>query len=422
MKKVADFQRKVQGQKALNDLKRASWILGIDIGKQKLSCALLSRDEVFLCRFDIEASPTGFQIMLERVASETRGAGSVVYALEPTSHYWMVLGQFLEDNNKSYVLVHPLVVARSREVKRLNRGKTDAFDARLIAELACRGNVTRTQIPEDDWATIRFYAREYFDREKDIAREKLRIMSYLETSLPGFLEVFPKPTAETSRACLRTLVNFRNVLQEDYARFENQVRTHYTRKRLMTSRVRRLFEMLQAGNALGMRSGRATMFWRIANSLDRLELYETQQDRASKALTDLYEKCEYKQYLDSVWGTSPLTNALVLGFMGDPSSYDSPSSLIKMAGCEPVPNESGKFKGRSFISHRGRNLLRKAGDRIAFLLEKRNSVFRNFFRHLTTRSQNKLTKREARVACINKYFRIIWVLCNHRVPFNPALA
>jgi transposase len=190
----------------------------------------------------------------------------------------------------------------------------------------------------------------------------------------------------------------------------------------MTSRVRRLFEMLQAGNALGMRSGRATMFWRIANSLDRLELYETQQDRASKALTDLYEKCEYKQYLDSVWGTNPLTNALVLGFMGDPSSYDSPSSLIKMAGCEPVPNESGKFKGRSFISHRGRNLLRNAGDRLAFLLEKRNSVFRNFFRHLTTRSQNKLTKREARVACINKYFRIIWVLCNHRVPFNPALA
>ena len=351
MKKVADFQRKVQGQKPLNDLKRASWILGIDIGKQKLSCALLSRDEVFLCRFDIEASPTGFQVMLERVASETRGAGSVVYALEPTSHYWMVLGQFLEDNNKSYVLVHPLVVARSREVKRLNRGKTDAFDARLIAELACRGNVTRTQIPEDDWATIRFYAREYFDREKDVAREKLRIMSYLETSLPGFLEVFPKPTAETSRACLRTLVNFRNVLQGEYARFENQVRTHY-----------------------------------------------------------------------SVWGTSPLTNALVLGFMGDPSSYDSPSSLVKMAGCEPVPHESGKFKGRSFISHRGRNLLRKAGDRIAFLLEKRNSVFRNFFRHLTTRSQNKLTKRETRVACINKYFRIIWVLCNHRVPFNPALA
>lgn len=427
MKKVTGSGQKVHSEKRgekknVTALERASWVLGIDIGKEKLSCALLSKDETFRCRFDIEGSREGFQTMLERVALETGGRGSVVYALEPTGHYWMVLGQFLEDSNKSYVLVHPLVVARSREVKRLNRGKTDAFDARLIAELACRGNVTRTQIPEADWATIRLYAREYFDREKDIAREKLRIMSAIETVLPGFLEIFPQPTRMTGRACLRALTYFSDVLKGDYSAFESRVRNEYAGARLMTSRVRRLFDMLQTGNALGLRSGRETLIWRTINSLDRLELYEAQQEMARKALIDLYEQCEYKPYLDSVWGTSPLTNALVLGFMGDPASYDAPSSLIKMAGCDPVPNESGKFQGKASISHRGRSLLRKAGDRIAFLLEKRNSVFRAFFRHLTTRSQNKLTKREARVACINKYFRIIWVLCNHRVLFNPALA
>jgi len=39
------------------------------------------------------------------------------------------------------VWVHPLVVARSREVKRMNRGKTDALDVRLIAEL-CKGFIS----------------------------------------------------------------------------------------------------------------------------------------------------------------------------------------------------------------------------------------------------------------------------------------
>jgi len=422
MKNVTDSGQKVKGQKRLMALERASWILGIDVGKEKLSCALLLKDETFRCRFDVEASLHGFQMMLERVKTETKGEGAVMFALEPTGHYWMVLGQFFEDHNQSYVLVHPLVVARSREVKQLNRGKTDAFDACLIAELACRGSVTRTQIPEDDWATIRFYAREYMDREKEIAREKNRMMSYLETTLPGFLEIFPKPLGMNSRACLRVLANFREVLQGDIVQFESQARKHITGKRLMTSRVRRLFEMLQRGDALGLRAGRKTLFWRIINSLDRLELYEKQQDMASKALISLYEECEFKPYLDSVWGTSPLTNSLVLGFMGDPTSYDTPASLIKMAGCDPVPNESGKFKGKASISHRGRNLLRKAGDRISFLLEKRNTVFRNFMHHLTARPKNKLTKRQARIACINKYFRIIWVLCNHRVLFNPALA
>jgi hypothetical protein len=260
------------------------------------------------------------------------------------------------------------------------------------------------------------------DREKEIAREKNRMMSYLETTLPGFLEIFPRPLGMNSRACLRVLTNFREVLQGDIVQFESQARKNITGKRLMTSRVRRLFEMLQRGDTLGLRAGRKTLFWRIINSLDRLELYEKQQDMASKALISLYEQCEFKPYLDSVWGTSPLTNSLVLGFMGDPTSYDTPASLIKMAGCDPVPNESGKFKGKASISHRGRNLLRKAGDRTSFLLEKRNTVFRNFMHHLTARPKNKLTTRQARIACINKYFRIIWVLCNHRVLFNPALA
>ncbi len=41
MKNVTDSEQKVKGQKSLMALKRASWILGIDVGKEKLSCALL---------------------------------------------------------------------------------------------------------------------------------------------------------------------------------------------------------------------------------------------------------------------------------------------------------------------------------------------------------------------------------------------
>jgi transposase len=164
------------------------------------------------------------------------------------------------------------------------------------------------------------------------------------------------------------------------------------------------------------------MFFRITNVLDRLELYERQKHAAEQSLLAAYSQTEFKQYFDSIWGTTSTVNALALAFIGDPTSYDTPKALVKLAGSDPVVNESGKFRGRTFISHRGRSLLRKAGDRIAFLLEKRNAIFRTFHQRLMRRSKNRLTKRQARVACINKYLRTIWVLCNHRVPFNPALA
>jgi len=422
MKKVANFGRKVKGQLKTTVLDKASWVIGIDIGKEKLSCALMDIDQVLVCRFEVEGSLAGYNELLERVKRETMGKGKAVFAMEPTGHYWMVLGQFFEDHNQPYVLIHPLVVARSREVNRLNKGKTDPMDARLIGELACDGSITRTQIPGEYWATMRVYAREYMDREKDIAREKNRITSYLETTLPELIEIFHKPLGMTGRTCIRALANFREASKKDWEHFENHVRNQFPGKRLLTSRIRLLHEMLRRGDALGLRAGRQAMLHRIMNSLDRLEIYEGQQRAAKQALADAYEKSEYKQYLDSIWGSNTTANALVLGFMGDPASYDSPASLVKLAGSDPVPDESGKLKGRTPISHRGRSLLRKAGDRVSFLLEKRNSVFRAFVNHLTHRQKNRLTKRQARIACINKYLRIVWVLCNHRVPFNPALA
>jgi hypothetical protein len=316
MNKVTSLSRKVKRQSKVSVLSKASSVVGIDIGKENLSCALMDIKETMTCRFSVEASLAGYQAMLARVRTETRG--KVVFALEPTGHYWMVLGQFFEDHNQAYVLVHPLVVARSREVDRLNRGKTDRLDAFLIAKLACRGEVTRTQIPEHYWATIRFFAREFMDREKDVARAKNRITSYLETTLPGFLEIFPCPLSGTGRACLRSLANFKEAIRADFVSFENTVRACFTGKRLLTSRVRLLHDTLRHDHVLGLRSGRSAMFFRITNALDRLELYERQKHAAEQSLLAAYSQTEFKQYFDSIWGTTSTVNALALAFIGDP--------------------------------------------------------------------------------------------------------
>lgn len=422
MKKITESQQKVQVQKPNIVDSKIAWVVGIDIGKNQLSIALMNKTQTILHRFKVNNSIAGYKEILGCVDEKTKGRGKVLFAMEPTGHYWMVLGQFFEDYNRKYVLIHPLAVARSREVANLNRGKSDPMDAKLIGVLACRGVATRTQIPGDYWATLRFLAREFMDREKDIVREKLRIYSFVETTLPDIFKVFPNPLCLAARACLRTLVNFKGALKGSLMDFEKQVRKHYTGKRLWVSRVREIYDTLRQNDAMGLRAGRNAMFCRIIHSLERLEVAEKQQERAKQSLLDFYDKSEYKQYLDSIQGTTSTTNALILGFMGNPTTYDNPKALIKMAGCDPVPNESGKYYGKTPISHRGRSLLRKAADRTAFSIEKRNFVFRNFFHNLLTREKNRLTKRQARIACINKYFRIIWVLCNHRVKFNPSLA
>lgn len=51
MKNVTDSGQKVKGQKMSMVLERASWVLGIDVGKEELFCALLSKDETFRCPY-----------------------------------------------------------------------------------------------------------------------------------------------------------------------------------------------------------------------------------------------------------------------------------------------------------------------------------------------------------------------------------
>jgi activator of 2-hydroxyglutaryl-CoA dehydratase len=86
-KKITEFTKKVKGQVKNTVLNKASWIVGIDIGKAKLACVLMKKDQTVLCRFNTKPSMSGYKKILDQVKEKTKGRGRVVYAMEPTGHY-----------------------------------------------------------------------------------------------------------------------------------------------------------------------------------------------------------------------------------------------------------------------------------------------------------------------------------------------
>ena len=65
MKKIANLNRKVKVQNGIVVLNKASRVVGIDIGKEKLSCVLMDVNETIMCRFTVEASLSGYKDMLD---------------------------------------------------------------------------------------------------------------------------------------------------------------------------------------------------------------------------------------------------------------------------------------------------------------------------------------------------------------------
>jgi len=97
-------------------------------------------------------------------------------------------------------------------------------------------------------------------------------------------------------------------------------------------------------------------------------------------------------------GLSPVGAAVILGQTGDPARYDSPRTWVKHAGLAPQANESGKYRGRTRSSGRGRPRLRTAAWRVMFGAVRCNPVYAARLPFLTTRDSNRLSTGQAHAA------------------------
>ena len=155
---------------------------------------------------------------------------------------------------------------------------------------------------------------------------------------------------------------------------------------------------------------------RIALAAERHHLLSTQKQRLRERILALYADTPEAVWLNSIPGSDPLYNALTLALVGDFSLYDSPRAVVKLAGSEVNWHESGDWRGKSRISHRGRSLLRAtAYQQARKLVQNDNPVYRARFHHLLHRTNRPaLTLKQAYTALGNSYLRTAHVLVTQK--------
>jgi transposase len=114
--------------------------------------------------------------------------------------------------------------------------------------------------------------------------------------------------------------------------------------------------------------------------------------------------------------------AVILAETGDPARYDSPRTWVKHAGLAPQANESGRYRGRTRNSGRGRPVLRTAAWRAIWGALRCNRVYAARHAALTSRDTGRLTKGQASAALAAALLRQLFVVITRRVPWDPAIA
>ena len=96
--------------------------------------------------------------------------------------------------------------------------------------------------------------------------------------------------------------------------------------------------------------------------------------------------------------------------MKDIRRFDDPKQLQKLAGYAVVKNSSGKHKGESHISYRGRKRLRYVLYEAAVSVVSHSGEFKAIHRYYTTRTRNPLKKMQSMIAVACKLVRIFYLL------------
>lgn len=120
--------------------------------------------------------------------AEKYGKEVVIPGMEPTGHYWLNLGAYLQEQGMKPVHVnpHPHHVKKSKELDDNNPNKNDRKDPKTIAGLVNEGRFSYPYIPTGIYAEIRNLLNDYEvykNRMDDLMQEietKLSEIPYID--------------------------------------------------------------------------------------------------------------------------------------------------------------------------------------------------------------------------------------------------
>ena len=125
--------------------------LGIDVAKAKLDCALRFGNGKVHSKVIVN-TPDGF-LQLQTWLTQQQ-ASDVHICMEATGIYWEAVAQFFARQGFSVSVVNPVQI-KAYGTSRLTRSKTDAVDARLIAEFCAERRPAMWQAQSDEEVTLR---------------------------------------------------------------------------------------------------------------------------------------------------------------------------------------------------------------------------------------------------------------------------
>lgn len=404
----------------INQVSEQTLVIGVDIASElnyarAFNWRGIEKGKVFKFFNNLE----GFQAFNEwahQIMSASKLTNLMV-AAEPTGHYWFGLADYLKDEKLKLVLVNPFHVSRAKELDDNHPSKTDAKDPKTIAKLVIEGRYMEPYIPEGVYADLRIMYNCRQKVTKAIISLENQLKRWFKIYFPEYLSVFGNISGQGSMAVLE-----KAVLPEDIISLGvDGINKLWRERKLRAVGMKRAESLYEAAvKSIGRREGNVggraefRMLWE--DYCHKME----QMEKLNIELESLLHKVPQAEEVLKMKGIGVVSVAGFFSEVGDLRRFESPKQIQKLAGLAIRENSSGKHKGQTTISKRGRARLRAVLFNAAITLVGQNGAFKSIHEYYIGRKANPLKKKQSIVAVSCKLIRIIYAICKHKEAYNEA--
>ncbi|NLY49283.1 MAG: IS110 family transposase [Clostridiales bacterium] len=400
--------KRTQNEKILQ-IKFETLIVGIDVGKQTHYARAFDFRGLELAKLlRFSNSRQGYEDLeswMQGIMKE-HGKTEAIVGFEPTGHYWFTLGDHLQSQGHRLGIVNPFHVKCTKELDDNSPTKNDRKDPKTIAMLVKDGRYRDVYIPEDLFQELREAVNERERLLEQLIVLSNQVLRWLDIRFPEFSGVFKDWSRNAAWLTLRHHSTPKKVVT---AGVEGLMRTwRQEMKRPSLKKAERLVKA--ASESIGRTAGSEVAEAALQNILTQYELIDRQKQETEMLMQELLLKVPNASKLMDIKGIGMVTAAVIVSEIGDIRRFRDPRQIQKMAGLNLRENSSGKHKGKTTISKRGRKRLREGLFRAMITMLATNQEFRVLHQRNLTRENNPLTKMESVIALCGKLIRVIFAI------------
>ena len=402
----------------INQVKVETLVVGIDIGSNTHYARAFDWRGIELGNvFSFSNTREGFDAFkgwMQRL-KDKKGKQDIIVGIEPTGHYWFDLGSYLENEGILLVMVNPYAVKQSKELDDNSQSKNDRKDPKVIAKLVIDGRYSAPYTPDGVYADLRVLITNRLRLVREITQIKNRFARWFAIYFPEYKDIYGDYLSISSVLVLKHASTPEAIIKLG----ADGIYKIWRDAKLRAVGMRRAMTLCEtAERSIGLRKGTKAAEYEMKMLIQDYEYKQAQYDSIMEEIEHLCKEIPESERMLAIKGIGLITVAGFLAEVGDIRRFESPKQIQKLAGLSLRENSSGKHKGQTTISKRGRSRLRAILFNAVIPLIATNPEFKELHKYYTMRANNPLKKKQSVIAISCKLIRVFYAIMANNTEYD----